>query len=426
MTAYRPSHPARLVLALLAPTLALAACDRGGQSGSEWAGAVEDSAGVQIIRNPEQGMWAAGQEIELVEDLRIGRADGDPNYQFGQVTSVDVDAAGNVYVLDQLAQSVRVYDASGTYLRSLGRPGSGPGELSRAASAVLVTAGDTIAVPDIMLQRVSRFTSDGSTAGSIPMMMQDGIPLRWEHGQAGRLVVQTMRMPMPGGAEPTEGPTNTIIERDLAGTVRDTVKVLAQSETFQMRGETPVIRIFSAESIWSPRDGGGVAVALNDQYRIELWNGEGALERVIVRDVTASPVSESDKTTLKQRMGEMMAEQGAPPPAVQMMTANMQFGDRFPVLNQLMRGPDGTLWVQRVRPASEMDFSGSGLAALDMGAQSWDVYDDQGRLLGAVTFPERFTVLRVRDNVIYGVQRDDLDVPYVVRLRIQQPGVGAT
>ena len=54
----------------------------------------------------------------------------------------------------------------------------------------------------------------------------------------------------------------------------------------------------------------------------------------------------------------------------------------------------------------------------DIGSRDWDVFDPTGRFLGVVTMPPRFTPRIILGGKIYGIWRDDLDVQYVVRLRI--------
>jgi hypothetical protein len=53
-----------------------------------------------------------------------------------------------------------------------------------------------------------------------------------------------------------------------------------------------------------------------------------------------------------------------------------------------------------------------------VGAREWDVFDARRRFLGVVTMPPPFTALVFRGGDIFGVSRDELDVQYVVRLRI--------
>ena len=54
----------------------------------------------------------------------------------------------------------------------------------------------------------------------------------------------------------------------------------------------------------------------------------------------------------------------------------------------------------------------------EAGSPDWDVFDREGRFLGVVTMPPRFRPSLFLDDTIYGVWRDELDVQYVVRLRI--------
>ena len=62
-----------------------------------------------------------------------------------------------------------------------------------------------------------------------------------------------------------------------------------------------------------------------------------------------------------------------------------------------------------------------------MGGQDWDVFDAAGRYLGVVTMPPDFAPMVFLHDQIYGVWRDELDVQYVLRLRIVGDlGTGAT
>ncbi len=56
----------------------------------------------------------------------------------------------------------------------------------------------------------------------------------------------------------------------------------------------------------------------------------------------------------------------------------------------------------------------------DFGGSNWDVFDADGRFLGEVAMPPRFTPRALLGDRIYGVARDALDVQYVVRLRVME------
>ena len=123
------------------------------------------------------------------------------------------------------------------------------------------------------------------------------------------------------------------------------------------------------------------------------------------------------------------AELGNPPELVRQLRNRLHFADFFPAFQAVVAGPLGTIWVQHVQPASELseeDFVSFSISE-DFGAPKWDVFDNEGRFLGVVAMPRRFKPMVFRGDRIYGVWRDELDVQYLVRLRIVGDlGAGAT
>lgn len=60
----------------------------------------------------------------------IGTAEGDSNYTFGSVYDIELGPAGNIFVLDVSKSHVSVFSPDGEFIQSVGRQGSGPGELN--------------------------------------------------------------------------------------------------------------------------------------------------------------------------------------------------------------------------------------------------------------------------------------------------------
>lgn len=403
----------------------LAAC--GGEP--RWAGTVRDSAGIAIVENTAEGMWGADDAPAIATELDIGTADGPPETQFGAITGVTADSDGNIYILDTQAQRVRVFDAEGGFLREMGGAGTGPGELSQAATGILRVSGDTIIVPDMMQQRVNRYAPDGTSAGSFPMLLAGGIPIRWDVTPDYTMVHQIRRFVMPGQASPggdaapAEPTGDPVVSRALDGTVLDTLFTLPPGQSFQMGGNSMRMKLFEAEPVWDLAPDGRMYSGMNDQFRIEVRNPAGELERILTLPRERRAVSESDRTNMLDMLREMMGEQGAPPAAVEQFLTMVQFADFYPAFATLTAGPDGQLWVQRIRSAESFAELGGDFNPQDLGADEWDIFDNQGRYLGVLELPARFTPFHVDGRTIYGVTKDDLDVQHVVRLRIAEPDV---
>jgi hypothetical protein len=85
----------------------------------------------------------------------------------------------------------------------------------------------------------------------------------------------------------------------------------------------------------------------------------------------------------------------------------------------MMGGPGGSLWVQRVTSAQDMEDLGiTEFNPQDIGSPIWDVFGGDGRYLGELRLPDRYQPLRVIGDQIWGVWRDELDVQYVTMLRV--------
>jgi hypothetical protein len=68
--------------------------------------------------------------FDLDEIVRIGRKN-DIREQFWWVLDVATDAEDNIYVLDQKNARIQIFDPAGSFVRTIGRAGQGPGEFNK-------------------------------------------------------------------------------------------------------------------------------------------------------------------------------------------------------------------------------------------------------------------------------------------------------
>jgi hypothetical protein len=91
----------------------------------------------------------------------------------------------------------------------------------------------------------------------------------------------------------------------------------------------------------------------------------------------------------------------------------------------MLGGPDGSIMVQLVRPIATLsaeEQKGFDLLGGSLGSRQWDVFDREGRYLGVVEMPLNFQPVQFSGNKVYGIQRDELDVQYVVVLNVVKGG----
>lgn len=414
------TRPHLIAPAVLAVLPLLQAC---GPSSAAWEGTITDSAGVAIVQNTATPLWSGDEAWTVTEDLRIGTVAGDPEYQFGMVVYMDVADDGTIYVMDMQAQEVRAFDHQGNYLTTIGGPGGGPGEMGQGSVFVLVDTEGGLVVPDMGNRRVNLYGPDGEPRGSFPIQLQAGVPMRWELDDGGRLMAQLRGMDLPG-VEALEG-GDPIVVYDTTGAVVDTVAVIPKGGVLEGISEEGVsIRVFAPEPVWGLDADGSIYYAMSDKFNVFVNNPDGTLARIIRKDVPVKPVEEADREALLGLMREQYEEFGLPPAQIEQIMAGVGFAESYPAFGNLLVGPQGTLWVQRVRSARDMGVGveeGVVFDPQDMGSPEWEILDARGRFLGVVTLPDRFRPVQMVGDHIYGIWQDELDVQYVMRLRVDRP-----
>jgi hypothetical protein len=283
---------------------------------------------------------------------------------------------------------------------------------------VLIAPGDTLLVPDLQNRRVNRYLADGTSLGSFPLALERGLPAAFRVTAARAIVMQLRPLALPN--MPAPDTMDAIVVIEPSGEIRDTIMKFPSGRTLNLGGAAPEINVFAAEPLWDVTQDLGVLYGVNNAYRISRFGQDGSLERVITMPHEPKPVGESDQRVIMQFFERQARDAGAPPEAMQQLRAMIKFGEFIPAFSAILTGPDNTIWVQHQRSladATEEELEGFNLIE-ESGAPDWDIFDDQGRYLGVVTMPPRFQPRSFDGDNMYGVWRDDLDVQYVMRLKI--------
>jgi DNA-binding beta-propeller fold protein YncE len=94
------------------------------------------------------------------EFLRAWGGQGEDDGQFFYPATIDIDAAGNVYVVDVMNARVQKFDAAGTHLLTIGERGGKPGNFFRPKGVAVNESGE-IFVSDSFLGVVQVFNAAG-------------------------------------------------------------------------------------------------------------------------------------------------------------------------------------------------------------------------------------------------------------------------
>lgn len=165
----RPSRSAATRLTLLAGcAVLLSSCADGSAPSPDadrsWS-SVRSMAGDTVVMRSSGDLPAAGTH-ELTELWRIGDVDGvDSTVTFGRIAGVAVREDNLLAVFDEALTTLRLYDASGRFIRTVGRKGAGPGEYAQANGLAFLPNGQ-LALWDPGTARITLYDLDTATTAS--------------------------------------------------------------------------------------------------------------------------------------------------------------------------------------------------------------------------------------------------------------------
>jgi sugar lactone lactonase YvrE len=372
---------------------------------ARWAGSIDTLPGGLVqVTNPAEGVWDSASVWRVVEDLRIGTLDGDGPDLFGDISAVELDSQGRIWVLEGQSEELRVFDGEGRYVRTVGRKGGGPGEFAQPMGIAWSPSGD-LWIPDPNNARISIVDTAGNFVSSHPML--------------GGMVM----MPWPGGfdrggsfynfAPDRSRPRDfriVMVRYDTALTALDTLapprwtgpenffEFVSPDGRSRMRSTVP----FSPGLDWELTPDGDFWFVLTGSYELYRVSGKGDTTRRVTKPFEQVPVTAEDVDSAMTGL-EWFTKQGG-------KVDRSRIPGVKPAVRSLLVADDGSLWVEPM--------------TADQGDRGrlYEIFDPEGRYLGRLRMPFRMSgVPVIRGNVIVAVTRDELEVPFVVRARIVKP-----
>lgn len=388
------------------------------------AQAVRDSAGVRIVENTRP-QWPAGRGWTLSSQpmLDIGGGD-DTLYHLVTVMGAARLTSGEVAVAAMSSGNVRVFDARGRHVRTIGRSGRGPAEFLQVMG-LHRASGDTLVVVDSrdeyeyftpQGQHVRRLQLPGRIAGeffSQYLLMSDGslVGFSWPQGrrpEPGRWIDSASVLRVQPGSDPVVVRRHPVVE-------------------YTKRSPNPYTQAVAFGSYGRMASSGdGYFFGFPQRYEVSLHRPDGSVTQVIRAPFAATALPRDLVDRYKDSQLNLPAEGGGPvPPRLQeqrrQMVEAVTFAERLPAFSVLKVDAQRNLWVRDYYPEQEMV---SGFASVLSTPTSWRVFNTDGTWLGTVTMPARFNPMDIGADYVLGLWRDADDVEHVRLYRLTKPQGG--
>lgn len=356
-----------------------------------------DSAGVEIVTY-------AGPDVPLAWSFdslfALGGADSGPQ-AFYQLRGglVGADAGGNLYVLDEGAKHIVVFDSTGALVRTMGREGGGPGEMKWPITLVVAPDGRSAAY-DMGTGRLVWFGSDGAIGDLVSLK---GL----YNGGTIRATANGLLLPSRTWSDSPDEPGRDELLSIAGGDTARLVSKPSAGKAITLKScgmSISGVSVIFAPSVRWAAAGDRVAATTVTDYEIMLLTGRDTthiLRRPLKPEVATA---EAAAKQVGDRFRVASSSAGEIVCKTDEVVSELGFADRIPIIAEIAAGPDSTWWVRR-RPAA-----------------GTDVYAADGEYVGTLPGSAPFPLLALPGHRIASIVTDDLDVQRLVLYRVRMNG----
>lgn len=345
---------------------------------------------------PSVPVWSVAEQPVL----QIGVLDGEDEYLFRSISAVRLLPAGGVVVADPGLSALRVYDAGGTFVVSVGRQGEGPGEFSWLG--YLDVRGDTVLVYDPSAHRLIEFMEDGRILETRQIKTTGGAPELYlgtysDGGAAFGAIRSIERDPVSASSDQW-----TFGRYDLDGNL---IRTLGTGAGYRRLGGRPVP--FSA-NLHAFLLSDSIFYSDGRSPSINVLDDNGAVARTLSVDIPFVDAKEAWKVLRAEleEIGQLAFLDGVSAAAE---------SEPIPWIAELLLDDVGRFWIKHFAPETDSWMVGGLLKAR---GGRWSIVHRDGTAVASIDLPAGFVPMDVRGDRIAGVEKDEMDVERVVVYRI--------
>jgi len=291
---------------------------------------VRTVGGVTVVSNGKKPVPVKGQpaKIKLVEELSIGGG-GNPDQAFSQVGVFVVDGEGGILALDIKDQKIKVFDSSGKFLRLIGKPGQGPGELGMA-SGVQLMADNTLVVEDITNRRLALFKPSGEFIRNISTSDKLGL-VNILLDSKGNFIGREMGL--------AEGNAKMFFEiKKFDANLKPLFTLDKLEFPIPIPGSGAKMNVLEMMSIYQFDPAGNIYYGRNADYEIKIFSPEGKHIRTIQKEHDRVKVTQADIDEMLERIPNVAGGVN--------IKDMFSFPDIFPPFQSFILDDQGRLYVR--------------------------------------------------------------------------------
>ena len=313
---------------------------------------IKTANGIEVVKNPKKPAPPKGTLIKMIlkEDLSLGEGESEEE-MFGELTSIDVDSDGNIYILDRKVKKVKIFDSEGKFLRKFGKDGQGPGEMN-VPITIQIISNDELVVSDALNQRLMFYSLEGEFKREMSTAVKAlGLTLPMFDSQGNILGQQIV---------PTEEKLIREV-RKYDAELNSLFTVASIDNTNLVQGKINPFQVVIFYQLGKDND---IYCSNPDVYEIKVLNAEGKMTRRILKDFDPVKVTEKDKKDFFERIPEIAGP----------LKDRIEFPKIYPAYQNFTIDEEWRLFVRTFEKGKKD------------GEFFFDVYDEAGRYIAKIPF----------------------------------------
>jgi hypothetical protein len=266
--------------------------------GSKNNGEKEVVNGVTIYKN---GNFPSEKRLSIEAELMftLNEDEYDTLTVIRDITAIETDESGNIYILDRRKSSVFKFGPDGKFLKNFGGRGNGPGEFMMPRE--ILCADDTLYIVDQRQRKILTFNYEGEYLKDIIPLRDNGLPQNIEKLGNGNFA--GVLFGFGGGAGRGQGPREMNYSVSVLNPkFEKSSDLISKKLEIDPREFNPLDHLnkFAAAA-------GNIYIAENteDRIQINIYDAEGTKTGEIKKSYAKTLYSETEKLYLKKQMESM-------------------------------------------------------------------------------------------------------------------------